>query len=131
MKAGVGTFLIAVAERTTGWMRGGPAKTAVVGSALFGTISGSTVANVYATGSFTIPLMKRGGYPAKTAAALEALAGTRGPIMPPVMGAGAFIMSEMTNLPYFEVAEAAATPAILYYVGPMALVDLLAAPPGP
>jgi len=126
MKAGVGTFLIALAERTTGWMRGGPAKTAIVGSALFGTISGSTVANVYATGSFTIPLMKRGGYPAKTAAAIEAIAGTGGQIMPPVMGAGAFIMSEMTNVPYFEVAKAAAIPAILYYVGLMAMVHFLA-----
>ncbi|OLB09297.1 MAG: hypothetical protein AUH18_11490 [Candidatus Rokubacteria bacterium 13_2_20CM_69_10] len=126
MKAGVGTFLIALAERTTGWMRGGPAKTAVVGSALFGTISGSTVANVYATGSFTIPLMKRGGYSAKTAAAIEAIAGTGGQIMPPVMGAGAFIMSEMTNVPYFEVAKAAAIPAILYYVGLMAMVHFLA-----
>src|SRR2546427_11409893 len=126
MKAGVGTFLIPLAERTTGWMRGGPAKTAVVGSALFGTISGSTVANVYATGSFTIPLMKRGGYSAKTAAAIEAIAGTGGQIMPPVMGAGAFIMSEMTNVPYFDVAKAAAIPAILYYVGLMAMVHFLA-----
>jgi len=126
MKAGVGTFLIAVAERATGSLRGGPAKTAVVGSALFGTISGSTVANVYATGSFTIPLMKRGGYPPKTAAAIEAIAGTGGQIMPPVMGAGAFIMSEMTNVPYFEVAKAAAIPAILYYVGLMAMVHFLA-----
>src|SRR3989442_3415412 len=107
-------------------MRGGPAKTAVVGSALFGTISGSTVANVYATGAFTIPLMKRGGSPAKTAAAIEAIAGTGGQIMPPVMGAGAFIMSEMTNVPYFEVAKAAAIPAILYYVGLMAMVHFLA-----
>src|SRR2546426_6767987 len=99
MKAGVGTFLIALAERTTGWMRGGPAKTAVVGSALFGTISGSTVANVYATGSFTIPLMKRGGYPAETAAPLQAIAGTRGPNHPPVIGPRAFILSENADVP--------------------------------
>jgi TRAP transporter 4TM/12TM fusion protein len=130
MKAGVGAFLIALAERTTGWMRGGPAKTAVVGSALFGTISGSTVANVYATGSFTIPLMKRAGYRPKTAAAIEAIAGTGGQIMPPVMGAGAFVMSEMTNLPYFDVAKAAAIPAILYYVGLMAMVHFLAVKTG-
>src|SRR3989442_5858029 len=111
-------------------MRGGPAKTAVVGSALFGTISGSTVANVYATGSFTIPMMKRAGYQPKTAAAIEAIAGTGGQIMPPVMGAGAFVMSEMTNLPYFDIAKAAAIPAILYYVGLMAMVHFLAVKTG-
>ena len=126
MKAGVGTFLIDLAVKTTGWMRGGPAKTAVVGSALFGTISGSTVANVYATGSFTIPLMKRSGYSPKTAAAIEAIAGTGGQIMPPVMGAGAFIMSEVTGVPYLDIAKAAAIPAILYYVGLMAMVHFLA-----
>ena len=126
MRAGVGTFLIDVAVKTTGWMRGGPAKTAVVGSALFGTISGSTVANVYATGSFTIPLMKRAGYAPKTAAAIEAIAGTGGQIMPPVMGAGAFIMSEVTGVPYLDIAKAAAIPAILYYVGLLAMVHFLA-----
>jgi TRAP transporter 4TM/12TM fusion protein len=126
MKAGVGTFLIDLAVKTTGWMRGGPAKTAVVGSALFGTISGSTVANVYATGSFTIPLMKRAGYAPKTAAAVEAIAGTGGQIMPPVMGAGAFIMSEVTGVPYLDIAKAAAIPAVLYYVGLLAMVHFLA-----
>ena len=126
MKAGVGGFLIDLAVRLTGWMRGGPAKTAVVGSALFGTISGSTVANVYATGSFTIPLMKRAGYPAKTSAAIEAIAGTGGQIMPPVMGAGAFIMSEVTGISYFDIIKAAAIPAILYYVGLLAMVHFLA-----
>lgn len=126
MKAGVGGFLIGVAERATGWMRGGPAKTAVVGSALFGTISGSTVANVYATGSFTIPMMKRAGYTPKTAAAIEAIAGTGGQIMPPVMGAGVFIMSEVTGVPYFDIVKAAAIPAILYYVGLMAMVHFIA-----
>ncbi|MBI4635375.1 MAG: TRAP transporter fused permease subunit [Candidatus Rokubacteria bacterium] len=126
MRAGVGSFIIDFAVRATGWMRGGPAKTAVVGSALFGTISGSTVANVYATGSFTIPLMKRAGYTPKTAAAIEAIAGTGGQIMPPVMGAGAFIMSEVTGVSYFEIIKAAAVPAILYYVGLMAMVHFLA-----
>jgi TRAP transporter 4TM/12TM fusion protein len=130
MKAGVGSFLIDVAVRATGWMRGGPAKTAVVGSALFGTISGSTVANVYATGSFTIPLMKRAGYPAKTAAAIEAIAGTGGQIMPPVMGAGAFIMSEVTGVSYFEIIKAAAIPAILYYIGLLAMVHFVAVKSG-
>jgi TRAP transporter 4TM/12TM fusion protein len=126
LKAGVGTFIIDLALRATGRMRGGPAKTAVVGSALFGTISGSTVANVYATGSFTIPMMKRSGYTAKTAAAIEAIAGTGGQIMPPVMGAGAFIMSEVTGISYFDIVKAAAIPAILYYVGLMAMVHFLA-----
>jgi TRAP transporter 4TM/12TM fusion protein len=126
MKAGVGEFVIDVAVRLAGWARGGPAKIAVIASALFGTISGSTVANVYATGSFTIPLMKKGGYTAKNAAAIEAIAGTGGQIMPPVMGAGVFIMSEVTGISYFEIIKAAAIPAILYYVGLMAMVHFLA-----
>ena len=98
----------------------------MIGSALFGTISGSTVANVYATGSFTIPLMKKGGYSAKNAAAIEAIAGTGGQIMPPVMGAGVFIMAEITGISYFEIIKAAAIPAILYYVGLFAMVHFLA-----
>jgi len=126
MKAGVGEFVIDLAVRLAGWARGGPAKIAVIGSALFGTISGSTVANVYATGSFTIPLMKRGGYSPKNAAAIEAIAGTGGQIMPPVMGAGVFIMSEVTGISYFEIIKAAAIPAILYYVGLFAMVHFLA-----
>ncbi len=126
MKAGVGEFIIDLAVRLAGWARGGPAKIAVIASALFGTISGSTVANVYATGSFTIPLMKKGGYSAKNAAAIEAIAGTGGQIMPPVMGAGVFIMSEVTGISYFDIIKAAAIPAILYYVGLMAMVHFLA-----
>jgi TRAP transporter 4TM/12TM fusion protein len=126
MKAGVGSFLIDLAVRVAGWMRGGPAKIAVVSSALFGTVSGSTVANVYATGSFTIPLMKRGGYAPRTAAAVEAIASTGGQIMPPIMGAGAFIMSEVTGISYFEIIKAAAIPAILYYVGLFAMVHFIA-----
>ncbi len=126
MKAGVGEFIIDLAVRLAGWARGGPAKIAVIGSALFGTISGSTVANVYATGSFTIPLMKKGGYTAKNAAAIEAIAGTGGQIMPPVMGAGVFIMSEVTGISYFQIIKAAAIPAILYYIGLFAMVHFLA-----
>lgn len=126
MKAGVGEFVIALAVRLAGWARGGPAKIAVIASALFGTISGSTVANVYATGSFTIPLMKKAGYTPKNAAAIEAIAGTGGQIMPPVMGAGVFIMSEVTGISYFEIIKAAAIPALLYYVGLMAMVHFLA-----
>jgi len=126
MKAGVGEWIIALAVRAAGWARGGPAKIAVIASALFGTISGSTVANVYATGSFTIPLMKRGGYTAKTAGAIEAIAGTGGQIMPPVMGAGVFIMAEVTGISYFDIIKAAAIPAVLYYVGLFAMVHFLA-----
>ncbi len=126
MKAGVGEWVIDVAVRMAGWARGGPAKIAVIASALFGTISGSTVANVYATGSFTIPLMKRGGYTAKNAAAIEAIAGTGGQIMPPVMGAGVFIMAEVTGIPYFTIIKAAAIPAVLYYIGLFAMVHFLA-----
>ena len=126
MRAGVGEWVIDVAVKLAGWARGGPAKIAVVGSALFGTISGSTVANVYATGSFTIPLMKKGGYSAKNAAAIEAIAGTGGQIMPPVMGAGVFIMAEITGISYFDIIKAAAIPAMLYYVGLFAMVHFLA-----
>jgi TRAP transporter 4TM/12TM fusion protein len=117
LHAGVGNFLINFAIWAAGWARGGPAKIAVISSALYGTVSGSTVANVYATGSFTIPLMKKGGFAPKQAAAIEAIAGTGGQIMPPIMGAGAFIMSEVTGIPYFKIIQAAAIPAILYYLG--------------
>jgi len=117
LSAGVGEFLINFAVWAAGWARGGSAKIAVISSALYGTVSGSTVANVYATGSFTIPLMKRGGFVPKQAAAIEAIAGTGGQIMPPIMGAGAFIMSEVTGIPYFKIIQAAAIPAVLYYLG--------------
>jgi TRAP transporter 4TM/12TM fusion protein len=126
MKAGVGDFLIEFAVRAAGWARGGAAKIAVLASALYGTVSGSTVANVYATGSFTIPLMKRHGFEAKQAAAIEAIAGTGGQIMPPIMGAGAFIMAEVTGVPYFQIIKAAALPAILYYIGVFSMVHFIA-----
>ena len=117
LSAGVGNFLIDFAVWAAGWARGGSAKIAVISSALYGTVSGSTVANVYATGSFTIPLMKKFGFVPKQAAAIEAIAGTGGQIMPPIMGAGAFIMSEVTGIPYFKIIQAAAIPALLYYLG--------------
>jgi len=117
LSTGVGNFLIDFAIWAAGWARGGPAKIAIISSALYGTVSGSTVANVYATGSFTIPLMKKGGFVPKQAAAIEAIAGTGGQVMPPIMGAGAFIMSEVTGIPYFKIIQAAAIPAILYYLG--------------
>jgi TRAP transporter 4TM/12TM fusion protein len=126
MKAGVGDFLIEFAVWAAGWARGGAAKIAVLASALYGTVSGSTVANVYATGSFTIPLMKRRGFEARQAAAIEAIAGTGGQIMPPIMGAGAFIMAEVTGVSYFQIIQAAALPAVLYYVGVFSMVHFIA-----
>ena len=117
LSAGVGSFLINFAVWAAGWTKGGAAKIAVISSALYGMVSGSTVANVYATGSFTIPLMKKFGFVPKQAAAIEAIAGTGGQIMPPIMGAGAFIMSEVTGIPYFKIIQSAAIPALLYYLG--------------
>lgn len=124
--AGVGDFLVDFAVWVAGWARGGAAKIAVIASALYGSVSGSTVANVYATGSFTIPLMKRHGYTPKQAAAIEAISGTGGQIMPPIMGAGVFIMSEMTGVAYFKIIQMAVLPAVLYYLGVFSIVHLLA-----
>jgi TRAP transporter 4TM/12TM fusion protein len=126
LSAGVGEFLIQFAVWAAGWAKGGAAKIAVISSGLYGTVSGSTVANVYATGSFTIPLMKRYGFSPKHSAAIEAIAGTGGQLMPPIMGAGAFIMSEVTGIPYFKIIQAAAIPAVLYYFGLFLVVHFLA-----
>jgi len=123
--AGVGNFFINFTIWAAGWARGGAPKIAIIASALYGTVSGSTVANVYATGSFTIPLMKRSGFIPRQAAAIEAVAGTGGQIMPPIMGAGAFIMSEITGIPYFDIIKAAAIPAMLYYVGLFFIVHFI------
>ncbi|MCL6610210.1 MAG: TRAP transporter permease [Peptococcaceae bacterium] len=114
-KSGGGNFFINFAVSLAGRARGGPAKIAVIGSGLMGTISGSSIANVATVGTFTIPLMKRVGYRPEFAAAVEAGASTGGQIMPPVMGAGAFIMSEFTQIPYLQIIAAAAIPAVLYY----------------
>ena len=113
-------FAIALAGRK----RGGPAKMAVLGSALFGTISGSAVANVVSTGSFTIPLMKRNGYPAASAGAIEAVASTGGQIMPPIMGAAAFVMADIAGIPYATICLGAIIPALMYYVCLFKMVDL-------
>lgn len=113
--AGGGALLIALADRVAGRTRGGPAKTAAVSSAFMGSLSGSAVANVVTTGTFTIPLMRRSGFKPFFAGAIEAAASTGGQLMPPVMGAGAFILATWTNIPYGRVALAAAIPAILYY----------------
>jgi len=114
--AGGGALLIGLADRATGKTRGGPAKTAALASALMGSLSGSAVANVVTTGTFTIPLMRRSGFNPYFAGAIEAAASTGGQLMPPVMGAGAFILATWTNIPYPRVAVAAIVPAVLYYV---------------
>ncbi len=114
-KTGAGQFFTDVAFALTGWTRGGPAKAAVASSTFFGMISGSSVANTVTTGSFTIPLMKRTGYPAHFAAGVEASASTMGQIMPPIMGAAAFIMAEFLSIPYYKVCIAAAIPASLAF----------------
>ena len=128
--AGGGALLIALANKVAGRTRGGPAKTAAVASALMGSLSGSAVANVVTTGTFTIPLMKRAGFKPHFAGAIEAAASTGGQLMPPVMGAGAFILATWTNIPYLEVAVAAIIPAILYYVALLAAIHFRASAMG-
>lgn len=120
-------FFTDIATLTMGRFRGGSAKIAVVGSGLFGSISGSAVANVVATGVITIPMIKRDGYAAHKAAAIEAVASTGGQLMPPVMGAAAFIMAEFLEVPYSEVVLAALVPALIYYVALFIQADLEAA----
>nr|MCR5090479.1 TRAP transporter permease [Oscillospiraceae bacterium] len=115
---------IDLAFSLTGRFAGGPAKTAVVASGLLGTISGSSLANVVTTGSFTIPLMKKTGYKASFAGGVESSASSAGQIMPPVMGAAAFIMAETTGIPYLRICGAAAIPAVLYYLAVFLSVDL-------
>ncbi len=124
--AGGGALLIALADRVAGRTRGGPAKTAAVASAFMGSLSGSAVANVVTTGTFTIPLMRRAGFRPFFAGAIEAAASTGGQLMPPVMGAGAFILATWTNIPYRTVALAAAIPALLYYLALFAAIHFRA-----
>ena len=119
----IGEYFIDFSFALAGRARGGPAKVAVVSSALMGTINGTSAGNVAATGTFTIPLMKRVGYPAKSAAAIEAAASTGGQLMPPVMGAGAFIMAEITGVPYTDIMIAATLPALLYFVSVYFMID--------
>ena len=121
---GAGDFLQNFALALLGRFRGGPAKMAVVASGLFGMISGSAVANVATVGVFTIPLMKRNGYRPFVAGAIEAVGSTGGQLMPPVMGAAAFLMADFLRVPYAEVALSAALPAILYYIVLFTQVDL-------
>ena len=114
---GLGRFFIDLANAVAGWASGGPAKVAVLSSALMGTVSGSSVANVVGTGSFTIPMMKKLGYHKNFAGAVEAASSTGGQLMPPVMGAAAFLMAEFVGVPYIDVVKAAAIPALLYFSG--------------
>ena len=116
-RAGGGNFFIQLAISVLGQFRGGAAKAAVLGSALTGVVSGSSIANVVTTGTFTIPLMKKVGYPAHKAAAVEVASSINGQLAPPVMGAAAFIIAEYVNVPYIEVAKAAAVPAFAAYAG--------------
>ena len=114
---GLGKFFIDIANAIAGWASGGPAKVAVLSSALMGTVSGSSVANVAGTGSFTIPMMKKLGYKKEFAGAVEAASSTGGQLMPPVMGAAAFLMAEFVGVPYIDIVGAAVIPAILYFTG--------------
>ncbi len=114
-KAGAGHYFIQLALSLLGGFKGGPAKAAILGSGLTGLVSGSSIANIVTTGTFTIPLMKKVGYPAKKAAAIEVAASTDGQLAPPIMGAAAFIIAEYVNVPYVEVIKAAAVPAFASY----------------
>lgn len=125
-KSGAGDYFMDLAKALMGTKPGGPAQIAVVSSCLFGSISGSAVANVYGTGSFTIPLMKRIGYSAPFAGAVEAAASTGGQIMPPVMGAGAFLMASFLGVQYTSIMVAAILPALLYYGALLLMVRLTA-----
>ena len=121
---GISDFFIACANRIAGWASGGPAKVAVISSALCGMVSGSSVGNTVTTGSVTIPMMKKTGYPGEFAGAVEAAASTGGQIMPPIMGAAAFLMAEYVGIPYGEIALKAILPAFLYFAGIFIAVHL-------
>lgn len=123
-KTGIGQFFIDICNAIAGSYDGGPAKVAVLTSAMFGTVSGSSVSNTVGTGSFTIPMMKSLGYRPEFAGAVEASASTVGQLMPPIMGAASFLMAESLGIPYKEVAKAAIIPAILYFTGIFIMVHL-------
>ncbi|MBQ0745561.1 MAG: TRAP transporter permease [Marinobacter sp.] len=126
----VGDYFVNFAFAAAGRSRGGPAKVSIFASGLMGMINGTSAGNVVSTGSLTIPLMKKVGYSKKSAGAVEAAASTGGQIMPPIMGAGAFIMAEITGIPYTEIAIAAIIPAILYFASVYFMVDFEAAKTG-
>ena len=123
-RTGIANFFISFANRIAGWSSGGPAKVAVISSALCGMVSGSSVGNTVTTGSVTIPMMKKTGYKPEFAGAVEAAASTGGQIMPPIMGAAAFLMAEYMNIPYAKVAVKAILPAVLYFTGIFIAVHL-------
>ena len=123
-RTGIADFFINVANSILGGLSGGPAKVAVVASALLGMVSGSSVANTVGSGSVTIPLMKKTGYDSEFAAATEASASTGGQIMPPIMGAAAFLMADYVQIPYGQIALKAILPAVLYFVGIFVAVHL-------
>ena len=127
---GAGQFLIDLSFAAAGKYRGGPAKASVLASAAMGSISGSAIANTVTTGSLTIPMMKKLGYKPEQAAGIEAAASTGGQIMPPIMGAGAFVMAEFTKIPYGEIVWIALVPAVLYFTSVLLYVHLMAAKAG-
>ena len=122
--SGAGAILLKLAFAATGRMAGGPAHASIVGSALFGTMSGAAVANVVSTGIFTIPIIKKAGFKPRFAGAVEAAASTGGQIMPPVMGVVAFIMADVTNIPYLQIVVAATIPAVMYYASLFMVVTI-------
>lgn len=123
-KTGLGQFFMDCAMAIAGWSAGGPAKVAVISSGFMGSISGSSIANTVTTGAFTIPLMRRVGYPPRFAGAVEAASSTGGQLMPPIMGAAAFIMAEFLGIPYIKIAACAVVPAILYFFAVGTMVHL-------
>ncbi|MDD6739072.1 MAG: TRAP transporter permease, partial [Coriobacteriaceae bacterium] len=123
-RTGIANFFISFANRIAGWSSGGAAKVAVISSALCGMVSGSSVGNTVTTGSVTIPMMKKTGYKPEFAGAVEAASSTGGQIMPPIMGAAAFLMAEYMGIPYIEVAAMAIVPALLYFTGIFCAVHL-------
>ena len=123
---GISNFFISCANSVAGWATGGPAKVAVISSALCGMVSGSSVGNTVTTGAVTIPMMKKTGYPPEFAGAVEAASSTGGQIMPPIMGAAAFLMAEMVGVPYSDIIKRAILPAILYFTGIFLQVHLRA-----
>jgi TRAP transporter 4TM/12TM fusion protein len=127
---GAGQFFIDLAYAAAGRQRGGPAKASVIASGLMGSISGSAIANVVTTGAFTIPLMKKLGYKPEEAGGVEAAASTGGQIMPPIMGAGAFLIAEYTRVPYVEIVKLSVLPAIMYFATVYLFVDIIAAKRG-
>lgn len=123
LTTGFGEYFMDIAKAAFGRFRGGPAKISVLSSALFGTVSGATTANIVVDGVFTIPIMKKAGYSAEWAAAIETVTSNGGQIMPPVMGVVAFIMAEWLQIPYFEICKAAIIPALLYFLAVFVMID--------